>query len=732
MNRFSRRSLLQASAAVLGASRLQAEGVPWYRRTLRWGQTNLSEKDPEQYDAAFWRSYWRETAIQGVIVNAGGIVAYYPSRVLFHYQAAYLGGHDLYGEIARAAHKDGLAVLARMDSNRATAEFYQAHPDWFAVDSAGKPYREGDRYIACIHGPYYEEFIPAVLKEIIERSHPEGFADNSWSGLPRRSICHCANCSRKFRDKTGFGLPAGKDWADPAYRAWIRWNYDRRLEVWDLNNRVTKQAGGPDCIWIGMNSGSVSSQSGSFRDVREICRRAEMLLLDHQRRDDDWGFAGNIDAGKRMHGVLGWDKLAPESMAMYQSGPDSFRLAAKPASEARMWMFAGFAGGIQPWWHHIGARHEDRRAYATAPPVMRWHRDNERYLANRRPVATVGLAWSQVNADFFGRDDPGERVDAPYRGFAEALIRARIPYVPIHLDDLDRNTEGLAAIVLPNIGAMSDSQCAAVQRFSERGGAVLATGVTGLYDDTGAARPEFGLASVLGVKRNPEFRAGEDAERRRAVSHHTYLRLPAGAKARHEALSGFDGTEILAFGGLLDALETVPDASVLLTYIPPFPVYPPEFAYMREERTSVPGLVVRERPGAGRVAFLAADLDRRFARDHLPDHACLLANLVRWCAKDRIPLRVEGSGLVDCELYLQESRLILHIVNLTNEAAWRQPLTELTPTGPLQVGVRSTGAVKGAVVRQLVAGGSLKGESKGAWVSFEVPRVIDHEVLVIE
>lgn len=102
-----------------------------------------------------------------------------------------------------------------------------------------------------------------------------------------------------------------------------------------------------------MNSGSVSTQSRSFRDLREIARRADIMMLDHQRRDDDTGFQQNGDTGKRVHMLMGWDKLAPESMAMYQSGPGYFRLASKTPAEARMWMIAGIAGGIQPWWHHI-------------------------------------------------------------------------------------------------------------------------------------------------------------------------------------------------------------------------------------------------------------------------------------------------------------------------------------------------------------------------------------------
>ena len=92
--------------------------VPWYRRTFRWGQTNITEIDPQRYDIPWWRSYWKQTQTQGVIINAGGIVAYYPSQVPHHHQAQYLNGRDLFGELCHAAHADGLAVFARMDSSK--------------------------------------------------------------------------------------------------------------------------------------------------------------------------------------------------------------------------------------------------------------------------------------------------------------------------------------------------------------------------------------------------------------------------------------------------------------------------------------------------------------------------------------------------------------------------------------------------------------------------------------
>lgn len=723
--------------------------LPWWRHTLRWAQTNITEIDPTRYDIAWWRQHWKRTQVQGVIINAGGIFAYYPSRFPLHHRAAYLGDRDLYGELARAAHDDGLAVLARMDSNRTHEDCYRAHPDWFALDAAGRPYRAGEFYVTCINGPYYEEFLPDVLREIIERSHPEGFTDNSWSGLGRGSICYCANCAKKFRDRTGQPLPPLKNWDDPVYREWIKWNYARRLEIWDLNNRTTRAAGGADCLWIGMNSGSVASQCQEFRDYRAICERAEIIMLDHQARSDSLGFQDNGVAGKIIHGLLGWEKLIPESMAMYQQGRPVFRLASKPEPEARLWVLEGFSAGVQPWWHHVGAYHEDRRMYRTIEPLNRWHKNNEARLINREPVATAGIVWSQQNTDFYGRDNPQELVDLPFRGFVNALIRARIPWLPVHADHIDRDATKLAVLVLPNLAAMSENQCESVRRFVRRGGGLVITGESSLFNETGEARPDFGLSDILGAHL-PSGRPRLDwsARIRRATeTSHSYLRLapelraqvygpetgtePAITGERHPILGGFDETDILPFGGTLDMLDLDPGCVVPATFIPAFPTYPPETAWMVEPSTKIPALIVRTNREGARIVYMPADLDRRFARDNLPDHGALLAQAVRWTAKDELPLAIQGSGFIDCHLYRQDGRQILHMVNLTNAGTWRAPVHELIPVGPLQVRVKLIDDVRSASVLSLVSGRKLPSTTENGRVSFVVRSLLDHEVTVI-
>lgn len=717
--------------------------VPWYRRTLRWGQTNLNELDPTRYDGEWWREHWRRTRVQGLVVNAGGIVAYYPSRYALHYRAEHLGDRDLFGEIVATAREEGLAILARMDSNRALPEFYRAHPDWFAVNAEGQPSITQGRYQACVNSPYYREYLPGVLREIIDLYHPEGFTDNSWTGLGRRWICHCPHCVKKFGRETGLDLPRVVDWADPVYRRWIQWSYACRTEIWELNNQVCREQGGPDCLWLGMVNGDPIYSHLSFCDLKAVGARAEMLMSDQQSRKET-GFEQNAVSGKLLHGVVGWDKVIPESMATYVRGEQAFRKAANPPLETRKWMVEGFAGGISPWWHHIGAHQWDRRQFHTAEPLMRWHEANERYLYNRQPVANVGLLWSHENIDFYGRDDPHSRVLHPWHGYTTALTRARIPYLPVHADHIGREGDRLDVLILPELAAMSDAQCQAVRRHVEGGGSVVASANSGRYDEWGEPRSGSGSAGLAldellgirhtGVRLGIEGRPSSDWE---VHSGHTYLRLPpaggsSDASARHPIVAGFDETDILAFGGTLQQVELLSGARAVATYIPAFPIYPPEFSWMRAPASGAPAIVVREHPAGGRVVYLAADVDRCYGRRGLPDHGDLLANAVRWAACDTFPLRVEGPGYVDGHLYRQQGRLILHLINLSGCNAWPAYLEEHLPAGPLHVSVRLEGDLMPTSAQLRVSETPVDLHIGGGWATVELPTLVDHELILFE
>jgi hypothetical protein len=81
----------------------------------------------------------------------------------------------------------------------------------------------------------------------------------------------------------------------------------------------------------------------------------------------------------------------------------------------------------------------------------------------------------------------------------------------------------------------------------------------------------------------PELRAGVDGPHAPGE--------PRATGPRHAVLAGFEGTDILPYGGTLEPLRIASGATVLATFVPAFPAFPPETAWMREPRTDIPGIV---------------------------------------------------------------------------------------------------------------------------------------------
>lgn len=757
-------------------------GGAWYHRVKRWGQTNIREGEARDYDVQWWRGHWRRTAIGGVIVNAGGIVAYGPTDVPLHHRADSLGERDLCGEICAAARADGLAVIARLDSSRAGAEVCAVHPEWFCRTADGGFHRAGGRFIACVNGDYHRRHMAAVVAEVIARYHPDGFFDNSWSGLSRQGgVCHCAVCRDRFRAATGLELPASPAPAEPAHGPWVQWGYRCRQELWAFYNGLTRGLGGPECLWLGNNGGDLLGQNGAFRDWAALAALTPAFALDFQGRSREQPLWSNGEVGKRLYALRaerlpdrsaaeragggpapGEEGVGPrpvggeagegacgdargdargdvdvvvfESIAMYQNGPPHFRLTARPEAEVRLWAAEAVAGGIRPWWHHVGGVQEDLRQFECAEAFFGWHRRNEDALFDRRPEADVAVLWGQRLLDACGGADPPARCEDPQRGMAYALVGARLPYALLPVDRLSPGAlAGRRVLVLPNFGALGDAAAGVIDAWVRAGGALLATGETSLYDEDGGRRADFSLAAAFGASapapQAPLVGAGEWAE-------HSYLRI----RDREGPLRAWGQTALLPFGGELVATRPRPgaDATVPLTLVPGFPVFPPEDAWTRGAPGDTPALYLRAH-GRGRVAYLPADIDRLYWRHHLPDHGQLLAALVRWLLGAEPAVSLQGPGLVDVHPYTQARaggrRWVVHLVNLTNPALWHPPAVELVPIGPqtLRIGGADHPATE---ARLLVAERPVPvratPQAGGGWsLTLEVPSILDHEVVVV-
>src|SRR6266511_3289021 len=95
-----RQFVVGSTVALVGLTGRSSE--PWYATMRRCGQLNLNERDPLTLDVASWIDYWASLKLDALLLNGGGIVAFYPTDVPYHHRSEFLGSRDLFGELVAA------------------------------------------------------------------------------------------------------------------------------------------------------------------------------------------------------------------------------------------------------------------------------------------------------------------------------------------------------------------------------------------------------------------------------------------------------------------------------------------------------------------------------------------------------------------------------------------------------------------------------------------------------
>jgi Beta-galactosidase trimerisation domain len=357
-----------------------------------------------------------------------------------------------------------------------------------------------------------------------------------------------------------------------------------------------------------------------------------------------------------------------------------------------------------------------------------WHYANEKYLRNENSLARVGLVYSQQTATFYGGEKARTKVEEPALGFYQALIEARIPFEMVHDRLLD--PEHLAAfrtLILPNIAALSNKQCERLKGFVSRGGSIVATYETSLYDEWGIERKDFGLASLFGASFTGT---------REGPMMNSYLRLekdPATGRF-HPLLSGLEDATRIING--VQRVKVVPGAGSRMTYspltlVPSYPDLPMEEVFPRPTQTVEAGVYLQEF-GKGRVVYFPWNVDWTFWQVLDVDHGKLMANAVSWAYQESQPLSVKGPGVLDVALWMQKGSITAHLVNLTNPMMMKGPVRDIVPIGSQQLRIQIPEERQIRRSHLLVAKREIPHRRANGFIELEVPSVGLHEVVALD
>jgi hypothetical protein len=683
----------------------------WQQRIRRVGQSNMTEHDPAVMNIEEWADYWHACGTDIVYISVTGILAFYPSNVKFHRHGKFLNGRDFFGECVTAAKKRGMRVVARMSPDLNWGDALEAHPEWAMRNKDGSVQFSGEEprlFKTCMFSTYMDDYVPAIMREVNSLYDVDCFYSNGWPPLGSLPECHCAICSK---------LPPANT---VAY--WRAFN-DRLFELWNKYDAIAKEKK-PDSFYFANLGGNVHAGPNLDR----LGKTAVWFQGDNQgRTNEDPAVWGATLQGRVCNAVLD-GKFATNITAAYSTSEVPWRNAAKNPAEARMWFNETVASGLVPYYHFIGSENgfgEDRRWQKVGADYFKWTEKHDAHLKVRRSMANIGVVMGQSTQLLY--PGPATARSRTYmrdttHGIYETLLAGRFAFDYVHEERLqpERLTK-YRALLLPNIAMLSNHQCYQIREYVRRGGSIMASFETSLYDENLKPRVDFGLADLLGISK-----AG-DAIGTNGNAYYARIEHPATERP-HPILAGFTNTNWLP--GAQNRIPLKPVQDPILTVVPGFVRYPPELAYPPESHTNEPAVVLRE-VGSSRIAYFPGDIERTYWLTGHGDLLRLMHNTIRWITGDERMVNVDGDGFVELFAWETSPGYAVHLLNYTSPNAHHGWMQSVYPLGPQTVTLKLPPGVRARSVQLLCAEQPVPFHIEDQILLFTIPRVADYEVAAI-
>ncbi len=681
----------------------------WWEGPFRVFQTNIREIDAVM-DVPRTVSDILDFGANTWLLNTGGIVSFYPSKLPHQHPSPWLAGRpggDLIGDALQEAHSRGVRLLSRMDFSKLHRDQLENHPDWFFVSPKGERQIFNGTYATCPSGPYYQEKSFEAIGEVLDRYPVDGFFFNmfrytttDYAGV-YHGVCQCVHCQRRFQEFAGMDLPTEEDWCNPAYPKWLEFC---RRNLADLAGRIRAfiKERNPECCLLLRHNPDVI-----MHEVNNAVDRPLPL----------WPYWAGEAAREARTAYP--ERPMVINAVMFLDIP--YRFTAEQPGLVGLHIAQNMAQGVNLWAYVLGTTEQpDRKNYAMVKRMFTFHKEHEGYYAGLRSAARVAVVSSLRSEELYGKEDGQAKVQRERRGVFRALLESHIPFdiLPdeqLAAADRDGRLAKYRALVLPNVAALREEECTVLDRFVEAGGGLVATYESSAYDAEGRPRLEMGLR-CLGAE-SITARREAPGEMRAA-----YLRIN-----RREDLPGFDLTELVHLDKAFLHIEQREGAIPSLLMIPPAPYGPPEKCYWEIE-TQEPGLVWY-RYGKGQTAYFAFPIGALFFDHSLPEHRGLLAEAVKRVAGGA-QVETDAHPTVEVSVGQQEGagRMMVHLINYSGHSD--RSYHEAIPMRDITVAVEAPETVTKAAA--LVSGQELLITREGGKVRFVLPEIGLFEAVALE
>ena len=280
--------------------------------------------------------------------------------------------------------------------------------------------------------------------------------------------CFCDACRSGFKQRYNADLPKKTDWTNADWKRFIEFRYES-ITDYMRDARDALKRSRPEAI-IYMNGQGLWPSWPNGRDNRR--------LAEHQ---DIVGAEGGFIGGDLRKSSL-WKPSMSAKLLETQAGgkPTVVFIAGKncgwdryalSAPETKVLFAQTIACGASPWYGMFFPEtdSEGSRAAGEMNEIIRRH---TKHLEGTSSPAEIALMWSTRTADYYRATVPvtdftqeGERLTREinvgdhfksFSGYFEMLSRRHVQFDVVDERSIDESLEKYRALILPNVGCLSD------------------------------------------------------------------------------------------------------------------------------------------------------------------------------------------------------------------------------------------------------------------------------------
>ncbi|WP_010269062.1 alpha-amylase family protein [Paenibacillus senegalensis] len=431
----------------------------WERNNLRLIQTNLREVDAAM-DVDRLIHDLQKFSANVLMMNAGGIFAFYPTKLEYHYQTPYLTT-DLLGEALEKTHKAGMKFIARFDFSKAHESLFARRPEWFYRTREGREVNYNGIVHTCINGGYQQQYALQILEEVITGYPVDGIFFNMFGyqtsdySSNDYGICHCHNCRERFAALHGMELPGTRDPEDPRYAAYRRFQWDTTRDMLERIHDFVKKLN-PDLAISTYNEYKV-----------DIVRKESNTKL--TRPHPVWLYSSSENVKSVQDS---WDnKIISNCCINAVDLPYRFMGVAPEEVAIRLYESIACGSGLDFCIIGVFDGYTDHSSFPIVQEIFRFHKENERYFGQLQSMARIAL----VKPSGAQGNDIRE-----YLGIFKMLKESHIPFdviVQHQLPDHNR-LSSYQLLILPDIRGWEPEQLNVLKELQCKGVRLAATGLT--------------------------------------------------------------------------------------------------------------------------------------------------------------------------------------------------------------------------------------------------------------